>query len=286
MHPAITPRIRAAKLLERDWDAIVIGSGIGGLVCAALLATRAQQRVLVLERHYEPGGLTQTFRRRKYGWDVGVHYVGDLAPATMLRRLFDATTAGRLGWARLPALHDRLVAPGLDARLGGDRDALRAQWREHAPGEQRPIDRILDEIEACARAAPAHFLARMRAGGDGTTDRSPFLAFSDRTTDEVLTACGASPRLRALATYTWGDYGSPPGRSSFAGLALTTAHYLGGAFYPVGGGAALARELAQTIVEHGGAVIVRAEVDEVVVRGDARAAYGCATGASSARPSS
>ena len=42
--------------LEGTWDAIVIGSGMGGLATAALLAKHAGKRLLVLERHYMPGG--------------------------------------------------------------------------------------------------------------------------------------------------------------------------------------------------------------------------------------
>ena len=46
-----------------EYDAIVIGSGIGGLTSAALMATHAGKRVLVLERHYTAGGITHTFTR-------------------------------------------------------------------------------------------------------------------------------------------------------------------------------------------------------------------------------
>ncbi len=45
------------------YDAIVIGSGIGGLGAAALLSRYGAKRVLVLERHYTPGGYTHVFRR-------------------------------------------------------------------------------------------------------------------------------------------------------------------------------------------------------------------------------
>ena len=60
------------------FDAIVVGSGIGGLGTAALLAKAAGRRVLVLEKHYTAGGFTHVFHRPGFEWDVGVHYVGQV----------------------------------------------------------------------------------------------------------------------------------------------------------------------------------------------------------------
>jgi phytoene dehydrogenase-like protein len=59
------------------FDAVVIGSGIGGLACACAL-TRTGHKVLVLEQHFVAGGLTQTFSRGQFTWDVGVHYLGEM----------------------------------------------------------------------------------------------------------------------------------------------------------------------------------------------------------------
>ena len=61
------------------WDAIVIGSGIGGLAAAAALAKRGRS-VLVLEQHSVAGGLTQTFRRQDWDFAPGVHYIGGVGP--------------------------------------------------------------------------------------------------------------------------------------------------------------------------------------------------------------
>ena len=261
----VTPRVRAAALLSREWDAVVVGAGIGGLACAALLGARAGKRVLVLERHHEIGGLTQSFRRKRHAWEVGVHYVGEMGEGRFLRLLIDAMTRGRLRWARLPHRHDHLIAPGIDARLGGDRAALRAQWLALAPGEERAADRILDAIVDATRTAVPHFLGRARAGPPST--QSPFFVWSDRVSADVLAECGASPRLATLATYTWTNYGSPPAESSFAALAASTAHYFDGAFHPVGGGAALGRAVAETIDAANGAIVVCAEVARAIVRG-------------------
>ncbi len=52
-------------MTDNHFDTIVIGSGIGGLTCASLLAQIEERRVLVLERHFTPGGYTHMFRRKK-----------------------------------------------------------------------------------------------------------------------------------------------------------------------------------------------------------------------------
>ena len=54
------------QALDDRWDAIVIGSGLGGLTTAALLSKYASRKVLVLERHYTAGGYTHSFRRPGY----------------------------------------------------------------------------------------------------------------------------------------------------------------------------------------------------------------------------
>ena len=81
------------------YDAIVIGSGIGGLCAAALLGLRGK-RVLVLEKHFKIGGWTHTFKRKDYEWDVGIHYIGQANRANSpIRRLFDIISDGQLQWS-------------------------------------------------------------------------------------------------------------------------------------------------------------------------------------------
>ncbi|NUT92866.1 MAG: NAD(P)-binding protein, partial [Saccharothrix sp.] len=63
-------------LSGESWDAVVVGSGLGGLTTAAYLATNGV-RPLVLEQGRVAGGCSQVFRRqRRFEFDVGVHYVG------------------------------------------------------------------------------------------------------------------------------------------------------------------------------------------------------------------
>ena len=96
---------------DESYDAIVIGSGIGGLAAAALLAKYGGKRVLVLERHYTAGGFTHVFHRPGFEWDVGVHYVGEVQPGAMIGRVFDhlpaADWSGPNGRGLRPRRHRR-----------------------------------------------------------------------------------------------------------------------------------------------------------------------------------
>ena len=61
--------------LDESYDAVVVGSGLGGLTTASLLAA-AGRRVLVVERHDRVGGYAHSFRRHQYRFDSSVHLIG------------------------------------------------------------------------------------------------------------------------------------------------------------------------------------------------------------------
>ena len=82
-----------AKKASDRWDAIVIGSGLGGLACAAYLCA-AGRRTLVLEGHSVAGGNSQVFRRRvrdvEYEFDVGIHYIGECGPSGGITQIMNS----------------------------------------------------------------------------------------------------------------------------------------------------------------------------------------------------
>src|SRR5512138_2708515 len=126
--------------MESRYDAVVIGSGIGGLAAASLLARVGGRRVLVLERHFRLGGFTQTFRRGRFTWDVGIHYVGEMNEGSPGRRLFDLVSGGAIGWERMPSPYDVFEYPGLTFEVPDDPSAYREALGDAFPRERAAID--------------------------------------------------------------------------------------------------------------------------------------------------
>jgi all-trans-retinol 13,14-reductase len=252
-----------------SWDAIVVGSGIGGLACAAALARYGKRRVLVLERHYRIGGYTHAFTRPGYEWDVGVHYLGDLGEHGVVRGMFNRLTDGSLRWAALPDVYDRMVLGerSYDYVTGARRFV--SKMRSYFPSEGDAIQRYVTLIKEVARSGSLYYvdraLPRAVSRVAGPLLRRPYLKYATRTTLDVLRELTSNEELIAVLTGQFGDYGLPPSRSSFAMHASVAAHYLGGAWYPVGGAGAIAKAFAPVIEGAGGALVHSAEVAEVTV---------------------
>ncbi len=255
-----------------DFDAIVIGSGIGGLASAALMARRANKRVLVLERHYTPGGFTHVFRRPGYEWDVGVHYIGQMAPGQTMRAIFDEITEGRLQWKAMPEVYDRILIGDRSYDFVSGAQRFLERMCEYFPRERTAIAGYITEVQKAARASQLYFAEKAipsaLARAAGSLLRRRFLKYADATTAETLARLTTNQELIAVLTGTWGDYGLPPGQSSFGNHAIVVNHYLEGAHYPVGGAAQIAATIAPTIERAGGRIVVSGEVDAILV--DAR----------------
>jgi all-trans-retinol 13,14-reductase len=264
-----TPWNQAGR--EGPYDDVVIGSGMGGMTTAALLA-KLGRRVLVLEQHYVPGGYTHVFRRKGFAWDVGVHAVGEITHHSLPGRLLTRLTDGRLAWASLGEAYDRFTWPGdFHLEFANTPQQHRANLVAAFPEHEAVIDRYLALVREVASGMRGYYMVRVLPKGvAGVTERlfgsSSHKHFSRRTAD-VLAELTDDPRLRAVLAAQWGYYGSPPSRSSFAIQALVVKHFLHGGYYPVGGSGQIAATLLQTVADAGGWTRVRADVEQILIEG-------------------
>lgn len=250
--------VRAAS-----WDAIVVGSGSGGLTAAAALATTGR-RVLVLERNHQAGGLTQTFVRDGFRFNVGMHRLGGFGPGQPNRRLMEALVGDRLRMTRVEGGHDRVSFPGLSLAFDWSTSHFGTALLTAFPHERHGIGRYLEALEQGQAALDMLLMARcaspLRSSARTWLGQKAIERWVQRTTREVVDECVAAPELRAFLCARWGDYGSPPTESSFALHAAITRRCMDGAWYPAGGPGAFARELSAVVAARGGEVRTDAEV--------------------------
>ena len=139
--------------MESNWDAIVIGSGVGGLTAAGLLAGVAGMKVLVLERHSEPGGQSHVFQRDGASWDVGLHYVGGMNEGSRMRAFFDYLSLGQLRWNRMPLSLSVLSIRGLTFRCRQIPGLMRSASLPGFPRKHRPSAAISLMFVPCSAGA-------------------------------------------------------------------------------------------------------------------------------------
>ena len=257
--------------MAEDFDAIVIGSGMGGLSVASILAQVFGKRVLILERHFKIGGFTRTFERPGgYHWDVGLHYVGGITEGSFPRRVFDFVTGGTLTWNPLPESFEKFVYPDLSFELRTGKDRWLADLSVAFPAERKALRRYVTDLfrvttwsMASLAATPMPEFVKKLLG---------LIFFRGRrldrlTTGQYLSKNFSDPRLRAVLASQWGDYGLPPSLSSFRVHATIALHYLDGAFYPIGGSSGIAAGAVKVVKDAGGDVRATHEVTGVILDG-------------------
>ena len=192
----------SSELTKSTYDAIIIGSGIGGLSTAVFLA-KAGKKVLVLEKHYVPGGFSHTFKRKKFEWDVGVHYVGQMnSKDSMMRKTFDYITNGKLKWTDMGDVYDQAIIEGTTYNFKKGRAHQINQMIEYFPEEEEAIRQYYALTQKVGVNNTTFFSERTMpfwlSKTVGYFMRKKFYIYSQKTTSQVLDSLTSNEKLKAL----------------------------------------------------------------------------------------
>ena len=252
-----------------EFDVIVVGSGMGGMTTATALS-RLGHKVLLLEQAQTIGGLTHSFSRDGFSWDVGLHYCGTFGHDQAAGRILDWLSGGTIEFSSLGTIYDTLHFPdGFDISVGRPADAYKMELKEHFPDNAAEIDAYFEALQSAEEAG--HMIGAERAIPEPFRfahhwwNKRKIQRWCSRTTNEVIAELITDPKLAAVLSAQWGTYGGKPTEASFAIHAIVMRHYLEGAAYPVGGGAAIAMGLVPVIEAAGGSARAGMPVSEILL---------------------
>ncbi len=257
--------------MKNQWDDIVIGSGMGGMVTAAALS-KLGHKVLVLEQYKTLGGQTHSFSREGFSWDVGLHYLGGFGPDESENAMLDWLCDSPIQLAPIGTVYDTLhIGDTAPLKLSRPASAQRMDLKERFPDEAEAIDNWFDAIiDACdaltivgqVRSIPPVFASALKWWQGKKLGR-----FCERTTAEVVNEITSNAELAKVLTAQWGDFGGRPSTASFAIHAAVMNSYLAaGAYYPIGGAGSIAEHLLPTITNNGGETHAGVEVTSLIMK--------------------
>lgn len=248
----------------QEYDVVIIGSGLGGLLCANILAEEGF-KVCVLEKNQQIGGNLQTFVRNRVIFDTGVHYLGGLGEGENLNRFF-----------KYFGIMDKLKVEKMDENgfdivtFDGDKNEYPyAQGYENFirvlsekfPEEEENIRRYCDEIKRVCSRFPLYNLQN----GESYHSDSELLQTNAK---DFIASLTKNEKLRNVLAGTNLLYAGIGEKTPFYIHALVLNSYIESAWRCVGGGSQIAKLIEKNIRKFGGDIFKRSEVKQLKFDGD------------------
>lgn len=253
---------------NQNWDVIVVGSGVGGLMVGALLSKYEKKKVLVLEKHDKIGGCTHTFRRKKnYVFDVGVHFLGWLGQQSAMRRILDDLSEERLQWKVLSGAQEKVFFSEEEFFLSPDRKKLSADLKSQFPEDSKALDVFFQKTRKYSKGLHLWQMTETLPSVLEWFVKKYLIVFYPllfKTVKEVMDDLFVNEKTKALLACQWSAVGPSPEKCGFAFFASGFETHMAELCYPKGGGERIAEELASIICENGGEIKVSCEAKEIL----------------------
>lgn len=258
-----------------EYDAIVIGSGIGGLVTATQLTAKGA-KVLVLESYIIPGGSSGYFEREGYRFDVGASMIFGFGKEGTTNLLTKALEAVNVSLETIPdpvQIHYHL--PGdLELKVRQNYEKFLQELIQHFPKEESGIRKFygecwevfnyLNSMELLSLEEP-RYLSRVFLQHPGAS--VGLLKYLPQNVGEVARRYISDPILLKfidIECYCWSVVPADKTPMINAGMVFSDRHY-GGINYPKGGVGQIALKLVEGLEKTGGELRYKSKVKQIII---------------------
>ncbi|MGK7875048.1 MAG: carotenoid isomerase [Xenococcaceae cyanobacterium] len=258
-----------------EFDVIVIGSGIGGLVTATQLAAKGA-KVLVLERYLIPGGSAGYFKREGYRFDVGASMIfgfGTQGTTNLLTRALEAVNVSLETIPDPVQIHYHLPE-GLELKVHKNYENFLQELTIHFPHEREGIRRFYDEcwkVFNCLNAMELLSLEEprylMRVFFQHPLACLGLVKYLPQNAGDIARRYISDPQLLKfidMECYCWSVVPADKTPMINAGMVFSDRHY-GGINYPKGGVGQIAQKLVEGLEKAGSEIQYKARVTEILI---------------------
>lgn len=248
--------------MKKNYDVVIIGSGLGGLVSSIILAKEGY-RVCVLEKNNQFGGNLQTFVRDKTIFDTGIHYIGGLSKGQNLYKYFkylgimedlNLKKMDEDGFDIISFEDDNTEFPHAQGY-----ENFVNRLTEFFPEEKANIKKYCDKIVETCDSFPLYNLQ-----AEGKYDSDILSINAKDYIDEVT----ANEKLRAILAGSNFLYAGIEDKSPFYVHALSVNSYIQSSWRCINGGSQITKQLIKQLKANGGEVFKYKEVIKFNVEGN------------------
>jgi phytoene dehydrogenase-like protein len=240
--------------LNKKYDILVIGSGLGGLVSALILAKEGL-KVCVLEKNNQYGGNLQTFSREKLIFDTGVHYLGGLSKGQNLHHFFsyleimddlELHQMNEDGYDKISFGEENVEYPHAQGY-----ENFIEQLAAYFPNEKQNLESYCEEIQYVCAQFPRYQVI----GKDSYNEEILHL-----NTKRFIESVTQDKKLQAVLLGSNFLYGGDSENIPFYVHALTVNSYIQSAYKCVKGGSQITKLLIKKLRQYGAEVHKHSEV--------------------------
>jgi phytoene desaturase len=256
----------ATQPRDDSYDVVVIGSGLGGVSAAALLAKHGQ-KVLLAERGDAPGGYAHAFKRekdgRKYLFDAAIHVIPEGEFTEGLLDYLGVKDKATL--VECDSLYG-VVFPDFRLNVPMGREEFVATHIEHFPHEAQAIRDffgMLTKIFYEASALP--FQISMTDMGRAEAEFPNLFRYRTYSAGELIDEFIKDPHLKAVLGACWSYMGLPPSRLSCLHFSQLLNVIIDGSFYCKGSFQKLVDAFIFALERDGGELVVNNPVEKILI---------------------
>lgn len=233
------------KLGQTSYDEIIIGAGIGGLVCGCYLA-KLGRKVAIIEKNDNPGGYCVSFKRKGFIFDGAAHVLTTFSPNGIMRKIFEELEISFEDNIIRIDPSDIIITPDHEIKFYNDVHKTVLSLQKHFPKDSEGIDNFFSLLSSSSYAA---FYSKFR--------KKPFIS--------ILKKYFSERKLIETMSCFLGVMGIPASKASaFSALVLYQKYLLDGGYYPIGGMRHLIELLVKKFRKFGGCLFLSCEATKII----------------------